>query len=88
MIFCPYAKKKKIFGKYGSVFIKCRTIDVGQSVNPFLRAHFCQAQFQLASLVTSWTEISLKFDYYHPPPPTHPRESRDVAWNWPYMVSG
>ena len=25
---------------------------------------FCQAQFQLASLMTTWTEISLKFDYY------------------------
>ena len=25
------------------------------------------------------TEISLKFDYYHPPTPTHPRESRDTA---------
>ena len=33
---------------------------------------YCQAQFQLASLVTGWTEISLKFDYYDPQPPTHP----------------
>ena len=32
-------------------------------------AAYCQAQFQLASQVTSWTEISLKFDNY---PPTHP----------------
>ena len=29
----------------------------------------CQAQFQLASQVTSCTEISFKFDYYHPYPP-------------------
>ena len=28
---------------------------------------FCQAQFQLASQVTSLTEISFKFYYYHPP---------------------
>ena len=27
-------------------------------------AAYCQAQFQLASQVTSWTEISFKFDYY------------------------
>ena len=47
-------------------------------------AAYCQAQFQLARQVTSWTEISLKFDYYHP---THPRESRDAAWIWPYMAS-
>ena len=26
----------------------------------------CQAQFQLASQVTSWTEIRFKFDNYHP----------------------
>ena len=31
---------------------------------------YCQAQFQLASQMTSWTEISFKFDYYHPHP--HP----------------
>ena len=57
----------------------------------FIRTeNYCQAQFQLASLVTSWTEISLMFDYYHPQPPspTHPRESRDPACNWPYMASG
>ena len=36
----------------------------------FIFESFCQAQFQLASQVTSWTEISLKFDYYHPHPPT------------------
>ena len=38
---------------------------------------FCQAQFQLASQVASWTEISFKFDYYRPHPmqcieETHP----------------
>ena len=32
----------------------------------------CQAQFQLASHVTSWIEISFKFDYYHPHPPPPP----------------
>ena len=32
----------------------------------------CYVLFQLASQVTSWTEIILKFNYYHPPRPTHP----------------
>ena len=53
------------------------------SLPPYFWQIYCQAQFQLASQVTSWTEISLKFDYYHPPT----RESRDADWNWPYIWS-
>ena len=45
-----------------------------------LSSDFCQAQFQLASLVTSRTEIAL-IPFITTPTHPHPRESRDTAGN-------
>ena len=45
---------------------------------------FCQAQFRLASLLNSWTEISLKFDSYHP----HPPIQLEIDHIWPVSSWG
>ena len=47
---------------------------------------YCQAQFQLASPVPVELRLSLSLIITIPTHP-HTRESRDAAWNWPYMVS-
>ena len=43
--------------------------DATNAAYTFLKLFYCQAKFQLA---VHWTEISLKFDYYHPTTHTQP----------------
>ena len=50
---------------------------------PFLNSCLFVCLWILTSSVPVGSPVPV--EHHNPPTPTHPRESRDAAWNWPYI---